>query len=94
MREARDRGVAGVHYRMPYLFMTTWSADTEGDLRFDLMKELQLTERLALGADFQYDTNTDAEWGFMLNYQFNREFGFVAHEHSDHGFGVGLSFQF
>lgn len=94
MRAARDRGVVGFHYRAPYHFMTTWSADTEGDLRVDLMKELQLLPRWTLGADFQYDTNIDAEWGVTLHYRHSREFGLVAHEHSDHGFGVGLSFQF
>ena len=94
MRDARDRGVVGVHYRTPYHFMTTWSADTEGDLRFDVMKDFQLLPRWSLGLDFQYDTNIDAEWGTALHYQWNREFGFVAHDHSDHGFGVGLSFQF
>jgi len=94
MRGSEDRGVLGVRYRLPYLLRTVWSADTEGDARFDIEKEFQITPRWALSANFQYDTNTDGEWGVALGYTWNREFGIVAHEHSDHGIGIGVSFQF
>ena len=94
VRKARDRAVLGVKYRLPYIVMTTWSADSEGDARLELDKDFQLTPRFGLQVGYEYDTNTYAEWNAMLEYTFNREFGIIASEHSDHGFGFGIAFRF
>ena len=89
---AEDRAVAGIRYRLPYLIESELSLDSEGDLRAGLGKELQLTQRLSLYGDVEYDTNTQWQYRVGINYQLNKQFGLSAAYHSEHGCGGGLSF--
>jgi hypothetical protein len=92
--EAEDRFFGGVRYRLPYMIQTEASVDSEGDFRFGIGRELQLTPRLSLHGMAEYDTNTrwDLEGG--ASFLLNKQFSLTAAWNSDHGFGAGLSFRF
>ena len=92
--ESKDRAVAGIRYRLPYLIDSEVSLDSEGDVRAGLGKELQLTQRLSLYGDVEYDSNTAWEYKIGANYQLTKQLGLSTGYHSEHGFGGGLSFSF
>ncbi|MGC6581262.1 MAG: multicopper oxidase domain-containing protein, partial [Akkermansiaceae bacterium] len=92
--EAQDRAFAQISYRLPYLIESTFSVDSEGDLRIGLGKEFQLTDRFSVFGDIEYDTNTDFEWAAGASYLLNKEFSLTTSYHNEHGWGAGLSFRF
>ena len=91
---AENRAFAGVRYRLPYLFHTSWIVDSEGDARVTIEKELQLTARAAIFGEIEYDTNTYTEWSAGAIWTLNKQFGLITEYHSDHGTGVGMTFSF
>lgn len=92
--ESEDRFFGGVRYRLPGLIWTALTLDSEGDARLEMSKDVQLTQRLSLVGDVQYDTNSLFEWYVGLNYVLTRNFGLTTGYDSDHGFGGGISFRF
>ncbi len=92
--EAEDRVFTGVSYRLPYMLQTDVAVDSEGDFRFGLGREFQLTPRLSLYGHVQYDTNTEWELEGGASYLLNKQFSLTSAWNSDHGFGAGLSFRF
>lgn len=91
---ASDRMFGGVRYRLPYLVQSELTLDERGDLRVALEKEYMLSNRLAVFASGEYDTNTYAEWEAGLGWTLSKRFGLVASYHSEHRAGFGLSFSF
>jgi len=90
---ARDRAFAGVQYRLPLLAYGTLTVDTEGDVRPALAKSLQLTDRLSLVNELEYDTHSKWEWRGGLEYRLDKSFSITGGYHSDHGFGAGFNFR-
>jgi len=91
---AEDRAFAGIRYRLPYMIGTELTADSEGDLRISLGKELQLTQRLSIFGDVEYDTNTQWEYSAGSSFILNKQLSATAAYSSHHGFGAGISFRF
>ncbi len=89
-----DRFVGGMEYRLPYLIWTALTLDSEGDARLSLSKDFQLTSRLSLVTEAQYDTGRQWEWSAGLNYALTKRFSLVTEYHSEHGFGGGIGFRF
>lgn len=92
--DSEDRFIAGVEYRMPYLIWTSLTVDSEGDARIALSKDFQLTPRLSLITEGQYDTGTQWEWSAGLEYTLSKRFSLITEYHSEHGFGGGFGFRF
>ena len=92
--EAEDRFIGGVMYRLPYLFWTELTLDSEGDARLEIAKVVQLTQRLSLIGSAEYDTNTGFDWNSSLAYAVTRNFGLITGYDSSHGFGGGITFRF
>jgi len=92
--EAEDRAFAQINYRLPFLFESTLALDSEGDVRVGLGKEFQLTDRLSLYGDIEYDTNTLWEWTAGASYLLNKQFSLTGAYHNEHGWGGGVSFRF
>jgi FtsP/CotA-like multicopper oxidase with cupredoxin domain len=94
----KDRLFAGVQYRLPYLISSTFSLDSETNLRVTLEKEFQLTSRIGLEIKSQYDTNseldTNFEWGGGLKYFVNGDFSLIGGYDLNHGWGGGIQFRF
>lgn len=89
-----DRFFAGVQYRLPYLVESAVTLDTEGDLRLDIGKEFQLTDRLSMSAHLEYDTNSDWEARFSASYLLNKQFSLMTEYSTDHDWGFGIGFSF
>ena len=91
--DAKDRAFSGAQYRLPLLAYSTLTVDSEGDLRTGLAKSLQLTQRLSLVNELEYDTHADWEWRGGLDYRLNKRWSITGGYHSDHAFGIGLNFK-
>jgi hypothetical protein len=91
--DAKDRAFGGAQYRLPLLAYSTLTVDSEGDLRTGLAKSLQLTQRLSLVNELEYDTHSDWEWRGGLDYRLNKRWSITGGYHSDHAFGIGLNFK-
>ncbi|HIG81334.1 MAG TPA: copper oxidase [Verrucomicrobiales bacterium] len=91
--DAKNRAFGGAQYRLPLLAYSTLTVDSEGDLRTGLAKSLQLTNRLSLENELEYDTHSDWEWHGGLEYRLNKRWSITGGYHSDHAFGIGLNFK-
>jgi FtsP/CotA-like multicopper oxidase with cupredoxin domain len=92
--DAEDRFIGGISYRLPYLVWSSLTLDSEGDARIALAKDFQLTPRLSLITEGQYDTGAQWEWSAGLNYTLTKRLSLVTEYHSEHGFGGGIGFRF
>ena len=92
--EAEDRVFAGFTYVLPLFVDSFTSVDSEGDFRFGIGKEFQLTDRWSLSADVEYDTNTEWEWEVSSELRLTKEFSLAAMYHSEHDWGLGIKFRF
>ncbi|KAF3984332.1 MAG: multicopper oxidase domain-containing protein [Methylococcales symbiont of Hymedesmia sp. n. MRB-2018] len=84
------RGIFGFKYLFPLKFETEWRVDTLGDLRITLANDIQLTQRINLFADYEYDTESQEEWQLGIEYSISKNLGFVTQFHSDFGVGAGF----
>ena len=91
---AEHRAVAGIQYRLPLFAWVTASVDSEGDVRFTLAKSFQITPRLAVFGEVQYDTNTEWEWSAGADYTLTRHVSLIAQYHAEYGLGAGLQLRF
>ncbi len=94
IEDAQNRGIAGFAYRFPLFVYSTVVLDTEGDVRLNAGKGFQLFDRVALFLEAQYDTNTQWEGVVTLEYLLNKEFSLTVQQHSDYGFGGGITYRF
>jgi len=85
---------AGLEYRLPYLIDTQWSIDAHGNGRVVLGKYQQLTDRLGVHADLEYDTEEGWQYQAGLRWILNSTFDLTAGYHSDHAWGGGVGFHF
>lgn len=88
--DTKNRGILGATYRLPSFVFITVTVDTEFDVRVTLEKEFQLTERLSLFVEAQYDTNTRVELSTGFIFTINKNLALVSQFHSDYGFGGGI----
>ena len=89
-----NRAIAGFNYWLPLFFQSSVTVDSEGDLRFGLNKEFQLTDRMSLFTELEYDTNTEWEWSIGSEYTLSKKWSLIMQYQSDRGIGAGLSFRF
>jgi hypothetical protein len=89
-----NRAVFGIRYLLPLnLESRTW-IDSDGGARVHLEKTFELTPRLALRGEVQYDTRHRWESGAALTYLIYKDLSLVGRWHSDFGFGGGLQIRF
>ena len=81
----------GLEYTLPMLVVADASIDTEGRLRFQLMRDdIPVTRRLRLN----FMANTDKEYMAGLRYIITRNFALSAHYDSDMGPGAGITLSY
>ena len=68
--------------------------DSDGDARFNLGKSFELTPRLTLSGQAQYDTHTLWDGRVVLSYLVYKNFTLIGQWHSEYGFGGGLQIRF
>lgn len=89
-----NRAVFGIRYLLPLnLESRTW-IDSDGGARIHLEKTFELTPRLALRGETQYDTRHHWEGAAALTYLIHKDVSLVGRWHSDFGFGGGLQIRF
>ncbi len=90
----KNRAIAGVAYRLPYLVQSEVVIDSQGDVRLKLGKMFHLTDRFSVFAETEYDTHTDFEWTAGAEYFLTKRFSLIGQHHSKHGTGGGILFRF
>lgn len=91
----KTRGVVGLHYLLPLnVEWRTW-VDTDGGMRFIFDKGFELTPRLMLVGEAEYDTHkTQWESSVGLTYLVHKNFSVIARWHSDYDWGAGVQVRF
>jgi CopA family copper-resistance protein len=88
------RGILGIHYLLPLNIESRGWVDTDGGARFMLEKSLELTPRLSLSGEVQYDTHEKWEGSVNLAYIITKNVSFVGKWHSEYSWGGGLTIRF
>ncbi len=92
--EEDTKGILGFRYLLPMNIETRTWADSHGEARVLLEKEFQLTPRLALNPEIQYDTKDGWESGAGLSFLLYKQVSFIVKWHSEYKWGAGLTLRF
>jgi CopA family copper-resistance protein len=93
-QEEETNGILGIGYLLPLnIEFQSW-VDTEGEARFDLKKEFDLTLRISLETEVQYDTEDDWESSVGLSYLLHKNISLTLKWHSEYQLGAGLTVRF
>ena len=89
-----DRAVIGFNYLLPHMFESRAWVDSDGDVRIMFDKHFQITDRLSLSMDYEFDTETNSEWNVGGDWLLNRNFSLRANYHTEYGAGGGITIRF
>lgn len=89
-----DRGIFGIRYLLPFNLETRVFVGTDGEGRVNMGKSFELTARLSLLGEGQYDTDDQWEGSGRLAYTVNKAFSLIGQWHSDYGWGGGVRIRF
>jgi CopA family copper-resistance protein len=90
----KTRGGLGVQYLLPLNIESRSGVDSDGGARINFDKEFELTPRLALIGEAQYDTHDQWEGSVGVAYTIAKNVSFVGQWHSDFRWGGGLQIRF
>ena len=88
------RGIAGIHYLLPLNIESRGWLDTDGGARIMFEKMLELTPRLSLSGEAEYDTHEEWEGSVSLSYILSRNISLVGIWHSEFAWGGGFKVLF
>lgn len=88
------RGVIGLSYLLPLNFETRAWVDSDVGARVTIDKEFQLTPRICLFNETQYDTHDLWEEKAGISYNLSKSIFLIGQWHSEYGFGGGLKVWF
>jgi hypothetical protein len=90
----KQEGILGLRYLLPLNIASRIWMDTAGDFQFAVGKHLELTPRLAVFSEAEYDTKDLWEIRAGTSYMMTKHFSLIAQWHSRFGWGGGLSWKF
>lgn len=90
----QNRAIAGLRYLLPFNLETRAFAGSDGGVRVEFGRSFQLTPRLALDGQAQYDTDSRWEYRTGLSYILAKAVSLRAVWHSDYRWGGGLQVRF
>ncbi|WP_373497801.1 multicopper oxidase domain-containing protein [Desulfococcus sp.] len=90
----REEGILGLRYLLPLNIGSRVWVDTAGEFQFAVDKHLELTPRLAIFIEAEYDTEEKWETLAGSSYLLSKHFSLVGQWHSEFGWGGGLRWQF
>jgi len=90
----KTRGVIGLNYLLPLNFESRVWINSDGGARINLDKEFELTPRLMLVGEVEYDTHEFWEGSAGLNYTIHKNFSLIARWHSEYDWGGGVQVRF
>lgn len=86
----RTVGIAGIRYLLPLNIETRFWLDTKLDARINFDKNFDLTPRISVFGEVQYDTDDLWEYRSGMFYLINRWLSLTGQWHSEFGWGGGL----
>ncbi|NQT70519.1 MAG: multicopper oxidase domain-containing protein [Desulfobacteraceae bacterium] len=90
----KTRGVLGLHYLLPLNVESRAWVDSDGGARISVDKDFELTPRLVLFGEAEYDTHDLWEGSAGLNYTIHKNFSLIALWHSEFDWGGGVQIRF
>jgi CopA family copper-resistance protein len=90
----KTRGIVGIHYLLPLNIESRGWIDTDGGARFMLEKSLELTPRLSLSGEAEYDTHEEWEGSVNLSYILTKNIALIGKWHSEYSWGGGINILF
>jgi len=90
----KHEGVFGLRYLLPLNIASRVWVDTAGEMQLAVDKHLDLTPRIALFAEAEYDTREHEEIRAGASYLMSRNLSLVGQWHSKFGWGGGLRWEF
>lgn len=90
----KHEGIFGLRYLLPLNITSRVWVDTAGEFQFAAGKHLQLTPRLAMFSEAEYDTKERWEILAGTSYLLTRYFSLIGQWHSQFDWGGGLRWQF
>ncbi|MEN8136151.1 MAG: multicopper oxidase domain-containing protein [Thermodesulfobacteriota bacterium] len=92
--EHESVGILGLTYLLPLNIETTAWIDDEEESRVIFEKEFELTPRLAIHGEAEYDSSEHWEGAVGMQYMINRHVSLAGKWHSEFGWGGGLNISF
>ncbi len=90
----RTRGVLGIRYILLMNFKSKLWIDTKGDVRVVLENNIQITARLSIEFEVEYDTDSEWEWISRAEWTLSKYLSLLSSYHSDYKGGIGLTIRF
>ncbi len=88
------RGFLGLHYLLPLNIETRAWVDSAGGARITFDKAFQLTPRILLFGEAQYDTHERWEGKAGISYTISKTLSLLMQWHSEYGSGGGVRIRF
>lgn len=89
-----ERGLIGVHYLLPLNLESSVFVATDGEARFSIEKEFELTPRIGFCGEVEYDTEEKWESAIGVSYLVNKTVSAKVQWHSEYQWGAGLQIRF
>jgi FtsP/CotA-like multicopper oxidase with cupredoxin domain len=89
-----ERGIWGIRYLLPLNIESSLRIDSAGEFRIELAQDIQLTSRLGIFGDIEYDTESREEWLLGGKYTLSKNLALISQYHSEFGAGVGMEFRY
>jgi hypothetical protein len=90
----KHEGIFGLRYLLPLSLTSRVWVDTDSEFQFAVGRHLELTPRLAVFSEAEYDTQEYWEIRAGTSYLLTKHFFLIGEWHSDFGWGGGLRWQF
>ena len=90
----KHEGIFGLRYLLPLNIGSRLWVDTAGEFQFAVEKHLELTPRIAIFSEAEYDTGEEWEVRAGTNYVMTKNFSLLGQWHSRFGWGGGLRWLF
>jgi CopA family copper-resistance protein len=90
----KTRGIIGIHYLLPFNIESRGWVDTDLGARVMFEKSLELTPRLSLAGEAEYDSHENWEGSVNLSYMLSRNISLMGKWHSEYSWGGGINILF
>jgi hypothetical protein len=90
----KTRGILGIHYLLPFNIESRSWLDTDLGARVMFEKSLELTPRLSLAGEAEYDSHENWEGSVNLSYMLTRNISLMGKWHSEYSWGGGINILF
>jgi len=90
----KHEGIFGLRYLLPFNVASRVWVDTAGEFQFAVGRHFELTPRLSVYSEAEYDRREHWEIRAGTSYLLNKNFSLIGQWHSEFGWGGGLRVRF